>query len=499
MRDSWNAVKVGLLVVLAVVASYLVYRAVDERGGGSRGYSVWAVFPDAQGLVPKSRVLIAGIQVGYIEKIRLWGAKARVDIHIEEGVTLHRTAFVGKRSVSILGESILVINPGAQPHPVIGDGARINVLDDTPSTDDILANVGRISESVRRITDQIERTFGTDEGGRQMSSALRNLTQALEGINRTIQANEQVINRTLQNVEGITETAGPRLAQILENVDAATRDVRRILDENREGLSAGAGEVGPTIASIHRASEQLEQVLGDAREVTDRTARGEGAIGRLTSDEHLIDEIEGVAEGIGDIIGPISRLQTIVQLRSEYNFLANTFKSYVGIRLQPREDRYYLIELINDPRGLTEVTQSTVHTSPPIDGTPQTYQETRIVTRDAFRFSLLFAKRVGPVTFRYGILESTGGVGVDLHLFDDALEVNADMFAFGEEQYPRMRFRAALEVLQRLWILGGVDDVLNDTSNRGGRDFFLGAQLRFNDEDLKSILPFSGGLASTGR
>ena len=26
-------------------------------------------------------------------------------------------------------------------------------------------------------------------------------------------------------------------------------------------------------------------------------------------------------------------------------------------------------------------------------------------------------------------------------------------------------------------------------------DYFLGAQLRFNDEDLKSILPFAGGLA----
>jgi hypothetical protein len=35
-----------------------------------------------------------------------------------------------------------------------------------------------------------------------------------------------------------------------------------------------------------------------------------------------------------------------------------------------------------------------------------------------------------------------------------------------------------------------VDDALNGT-----RDVFLGLMLRFNDDDLKGILPFAGGLA----
>ncbi len=41
-----------------------------------------------------------------------------------------------------------------------------------------------------------------------------------------------------------------------------------------------------------------------------------------------------------------------------------------------------------------------------------------------------------------------------------------------------------------LWLLGGVDHVF--FANR--RDYFLGLQLRFDDEDLKSLLPFSGSL-----
>ena len=46
----------------------------------------------------------------------------------------------------------------------------------------------------------------------------------------------------------------------------------------------------------------------------------------------------------------------------------------------------------------------------------------------------------------------------------------------------------------RLWLLGGVDHIF--LPNR--RDYFLGLQLRFTDEDLKTILPFTGGAAGAG-
>ncbi len=486
MRDSVKAAKVGLLVALAVGATYGVWRFVDERAGGDGGYRVWAVFDDAQGLVPKSRVHIAGIDVGYIDSIRLWGDQARVDIHIDEGITLYEDARVAKRTASILGESLLAILPGTEGNRVVEDGEQIMVLEDAPSTDDILRSVGQTARSVERVAAQVERVFGTDEGGDQMASALQNLSEALEGVNRTIQQNEQVIAATLRDIEQTTDVAGPQIVRILDNVETVTSDVREIVGENRDGLTEAGGQVNDTVASINRAAHQLEGVMGDLEEITGRTAAGEGTIGRLTSDEQLIDEIEGIAEGVGDIVGPIARLQTIVELRSEYNMLANTFKNYVSLRLQPREDRYYLIQLIDDPRGFTQFSQTTVRRSPPADGEPASYTETRISTTDDFRFSLQFAKRIAFATFRFGVLESTGGIGVDLHLFDDDLEANLDLFAFGDNTYPRFRARVAYEVVSRLWILGGIDDAFNETA-----DFFLGAQLRFNDEDLKSILPFA--------
>lgn len=490
MRDTWKAAQVGLMVVLGIAAVIFVKRYIDDQGGSEDTYRVYALFDDAQGLVAQSRVVVAGIPIGSISSIRLSGGRARVDIAVRRDVELYRDATVALRQASLLGDRLLVISPGTRGRPRIPDGGRINVLADGSDMRSIMQTVGEIAQSVRAVTAQLERSFGTDEAGDQMRGILRNLSAAVERVNLTIQANADVISHTLANLDAITTDAGPRLRNILGNVQLVTSDAAEILHGGRPDLERGIGEIDDTIASIHTAADQLDLVLGDIRQVTDRTARGEGTVGRLTSDETLIDEVEGIAEGLNDVVGGIGRLRTIIELRSEYNFLASTFKTYFTLRLQPREGRYFMVQVVDDPRGAERLTQTTVIRSPAPAGEPPVYQETRIRRSRDLRFSFMLAKRVSFATFRFGIMESSGGLGVDMNFLDDRLELNTDVFQIGVETFPRIRQRVAFEVVRRFWVLAGVDDALN-TDNV---DFFLGLQLRFDDDDLKGILPFAGGI-----
>ncbi len=258
-------------------------------------------------------------------------------------------------------------------------------------------------------------------------------------------------------------------------------------------LSATNGQgtdVQGTLTNINKASKSLNDALAHIDSISGRIDEGKGTIGRLTKDETLINEVQGVVEGVNDYVGGITRLQTVVGLRADYNFLANTIKSYVELRLQPREDKYYVIELINDPRGKTNFTQTDVDTTNP--NLPSHYRTITTTTTDAFRFTLQFAKTMGPFTGRFGIKESTGGFGLDLHLLNNRFELQQDLFGFGEEIDPRYRVTIAYEFIHRLWLLGGVDHVFTGSE----RDYFLGLQLRFTDEDLKTILPFAGGAAA---
>ncbi len=112
-------------------------------------------------------------------------------------------------------------------------------------------------------------------------------------------------------------------------------------------------------------------------------------------------------------------------------------------------------------------------------------------TTEAFLLSLQFAKRFGPFTGRFGIKESTGGIGLDIHLLQDRFEIVNDLFGFSEEVQPRYRVYVSYEFIKHLWLLGGVDHLFLQTE----RDYFVGLQLRFTDDDLKTILPFAAPAA----
>jgi hypothetical protein len=65
-----------------------------------------------------------------------------------------------------------------------------------------------------------------------------------------------------------------------------------------------------------------------------------------------------------------------------------------------------------------------------------------------------------------------------------------------------VKVSGAYEIWNRtFYLLAGADDLWNynrrgEAGAGGGFDWFVGAQLRFNDEDLKSLLLVGGGAAA---
>ncbi|MBK7586024.1 MAG: MCE family protein [Myxococcales bacterium] len=479
-----TAAKVGVFAIATVVAGLFIYRFVSKQTAGSGGYVVWALLSDATGVPKNSQVKVAGIPIGQVESIRLQDGKARIDIRIRADVPLYEDAAVAKVSSSLLGEYFLAVAPGTEGKPQLQNGDRINAVTEAATTDQILKNVADITVQVKKVADSLAGSIGTKKGEENLKSTLQNLAEVTDALNQTVRENRGAIKSILSNVQRITQKGEPEVDRILENVRVATKEVRELLQKGEEGQTS-PGEVRQVIERVNRASMSLEKTLSNMEKVTGRLERGEGTLGRLSKDEKLINEVEGVAEGVGEFVGGINRLQTIVALRTDYQFLASTVKSYVELRLQPREDKYYSIEVVNDPRGLTRFEQIDVDTTNPND--PPHYREVRTVTTNSFRFSLQFAQRMGPFVGRFGIKESTGGVGLDTLLFDDRFEVRQDLFGFGEVVLPRWRVSLGYEFVSRLWLLAGMDDILSPDR----RDYFIGLQLKFNDEDLKTILPFA--------
>jgi phospholipid/cholesterol/gamma-HCH transport system substrate-binding protein len=486
MAEWTRGAKVGAFAIVLLGATVAIYSYVGKSRFGPRGLTLHATMRDATGLAPLSRINMAGIPVGRIKGIRVTPeGRARVDIEIDPGIKLHKDASLAKQSATLLSEPYLGVTPGADNVPFMVDGDEVTNVIEPVTTDDILQRVGDIATNVQAVTKSLRNTVGNDEGERQMQAILRNVEQATSALNMIAQENRLSLRRTLKNVEDITENAKPKAAKILDSADEATARLNAIVGENRTDIRTTVKSTRETMEKASRATSTLDSALGHVDSIAARIDRGEGTIGKLTKDEALIDEVQGAAEGINDFVGGISRLQTIVGLHSEYYFLSNSIKNYLEVRLQPREDKYYMIELVSDPRGRTTITQTDVDTTNP--NQPAHYREIKTETTNALRFSLQFARRLGPFTGRFGIKESTGGIGLITHLFDDRFELQQDLFGFGEQLIPRWRVAFTYEFIKRLWLIGGVDNLLT----RERRDYYVGLNLRFTDEDLKSVLFFA--------
>src|SRR5579863_844149 len=123
-----QAAKVGLFVIASAGMVFIVLRTVSKETGSGKGYVVHATLKDATGLAPRSRVAIAGIPVGSLKEIVLQNGAARVDVQINGDVPLYTNATVGKKSASLLGESLLVLTPGTSDQPKLHDGDEIHIV-----------------------------------------------------------------------------------------------------------------------------------------------------------------------------------------------------------------------------------------------------------------------------------------------------------------------------------------------------------------------------------
>lgn len=507
---------VGLLVIAGVAAALFMVSTLKEGSGDDAdGYNeYYAYFNDVTGLAVQSRVQMSGIPVGRVETISLQkDGRARVEFNVRSDLDLYegveakdedgRTYFkngstVAKKSASFIGDFFMEVTPGQQGR-ILEDGDEIKNVIEAVDVGSIMEQMEDIAKNVEQVTRSLAAVFGGPEGRENVQRLLNDLNQILDTVNRFVGTNSNKLDRILTNVETISQetealatTGGESVRNILRDSEAIVQEVRYIIGQSSSDLQSGLGTLKGTLSRLQSTLDSLNYSLQNIQDITDKVNEGEGTLGELVNNPAIAQRTEQILEDAGDFLGKVTSLKTIIDLRSEYHLNNEQLKNVLGLRLQPSEEKYYLIELIDDFRGKTEVVQQTTQTSEA--GEDTLYSETKVTTTDSFKFSVEFARTffLTPwfgITGRFGLIESSGGVGMNLLLLESrSLEVNADLFDFGEDVNPRLRTFATWNFFSFAYIAGGLDDIMNPRR----RDYFIGAGIRFDDEDLKAILTTTG-------
>jgi phospholipid/cholesterol/gamma-HCH transport system substrate-binding protein len=527
-------VRVAILFLLVAIGGYLVWKNLGQNPAGADTQTLFARFRDASGLPKGSKVVVAGLPKGEVTGLEVEGRFAKVTFKISTDVEVWSSAVVIKKATSLLGENYLEIDPG-QVEGQAADGSKRTYTRLGPPCADYGADAPA-SDACRQVPNVVEATT-PDQLLHRIEQTLPNVDRVLESVRDLSEDTRKIVNgpiasvanrvdglvqkeagtvqdvieradRSMQKIEAITtdlraitHDADPKITKLLDNLDAASADAKDLVGTAKD-------ELKQTGDKLRQKLDKLDGVIDNTRSITAKIDDDKGTLGKLVNDPAIADNVEAITDDARGFLGTLFGLKAYVGLRSEYNFRAGLVRNYISVELHTRPDKYYLVELEKGPRG--DYPEVSLTFDPSVD--PNHWIRTAII-KDEVRFTFQFAKRFSWLTLRYGLKESTGGIGADadFDVWGGDLKLSADLFDATWDQYPRVKLAAAYELFRHVYILGGVDELLNKPASLPiiagdtpvpiqfqegsfvyGRDYFLGGMLRFNDEDLAALLAVGG-------
>lgn len=446
-------IKVGLFAAAILV---LLGWATMKVGSGtfslSKGFELKVTLDDALGLKTKTAVELAGIRVGFVTGIAIAPDGRRADVTIkitEKHLQVTDKTVARVRAKGFLGDTYVELIPGpADAAPLASGGELING-GAAGDLNMLMTDFGEIARDIKAITGSL----------------------------RTLTAGEDApVAKTVMNLEKFAGVMRELAEQNQRNMNTIATNFASLSQSLRQMVANGRPDVEESLSRIASISRKLDQ--------------DQGTIGHLINNRATGEKIDEAVDGLNDALGGFKRLQTEIGYHTEYLGQSKDFKNYVHLNLRPRPDEAFLLEFVQDrtpsPNRTTDTTTVTA------GGTTSTVTtQTDSVARNSFRVSAQLAKRLYDFTLRGGIIESRGGLGLDYNRGPVGVSASAFDFSSTDGGKAHVKVSGKVNITPALYFLGGADDMLNPNQKT---DWFVGAGLQFQDDDLKSLI--AGGGAS---
>ena len=485
MRGFSTELKVGIfaLFVLGVLA-FMTLKVGGLEWARAKGYVLYVYFNNTAGLDEKTRVKVAGVDAGVIERIDLYEGRARVALRIDPKVKIYRDARAAIKTTGLLGDRFIHIYIGSSALPQMKDGETIENVTEFVDMDDMARNLMTFSRSFTKLTDSLNEVLSTEGAKESLSETIVNLREVSAALNRTIDVNDQKLRRTLDNINNLTVSLN---SLVEKNSDQITSTV-----QNMKDFSSSLKTSGPEVLeSLNKASRELRAMVEENRpgvketveslgSIAKRIDKGEGTLGKLVKDDRLYESVSRAAEGVNKTISAVDRFKTFISFQTEYLSKPREGKGYVYVTLQPTPEKYYILGVVGDPIARIKTTDTTI--TPP--GTTVKEEE----FQKKIEFTAHYAKRFGDAAMRIGLTENSFGVGGDYFFNNDMARVTADVWDFSKDEEgarnPHAKVGLDYFLFKNVFVSAGIDNIFNSK----WRGAYIGAGLRFEDEDFKYLL-----------
>ncbi|MDO8806689.1 MAG: MlaD family protein [Elusimicrobiota bacterium] len=419
--------KVGIFVL---IGSVLFGMAIFLLGDYSfqKYYTVYAEFTDVAGLPDKATVKLSGVEVGKIKKISLKNDKVFIQLAVREGVRIYRDAKFQVGSTSMIGSKFLQIDQGTPAAGKIKDG-------DTVRGEEAL----QLDRALARAVTSLEALVGDIRGE---GSLARDLNEILTNL-----------REVTGNVNDLVSNSQPHAEKIMERMDSITA--------------------------------KLDSMLTKTDAIVGKIERGEGVAGALVSDAKMKDNVStaitnlrDASTSVKDALGRIGGFHTYLKWDYKYEPLARSSKNNFGVKIYPRENRYYYLGGAN----LVNVKDTAKGTDYEVLNTVDAQLGWEVAAFDLYA----------------GVLHGSGGFGARWKPFYrnskwDRLSVLAEASEFTRNRrikgrkFDEPRYDAGVDIAVNKYVSAGVR--LNDMAETKRINYTT--RLIFEDKDIAYLFGFA--------
>jgi phospholipid/cholesterol/gamma-HCH transport system substrate-binding protein len=452
-----NPLKVGLLT-LAAMASVVVMslKITQNQSGFGKHVQYQTVLTDASGIFEKTPIKVAGINAGKIKKIQLTGNKALITFEILEDIKITPSAKLKIKSVGLLGDKFIDMDLGDQSGDRLPKDS-ILITEDGEGIDGIAKDASAVLKDVKEITSSIKEALKDDQGRNVIKDIVANMNEVTSSLKRITTSNEDKISKIVDDIEALS-------SQLAHETDRYQKD----------SFMADLAKIGPILDKVDDTVEDLKLIVADVKE-------GKGTVGKLLRDDAVVDQVSQTLSSVNRLVNRINNIEADIGLSTGANTLTGSDTRF-DLDIYPAPERFFRLGVVTNQFGPQNETEIDTYTTE--NGT-ETKKTVREVNKSDFKFNFQIGRRIQRWALRAGLIESTGGVGIDYFIPDFGIRTGIEMFDYQKDAGPNLRFYSEVKIWNVLFTRIAGEDLI---SKDGKQSATISLGLRFTDQDLAALI-----------
>ena len=277
-REVW----VGLFVVFGLLATIVTLAVMTDAALFRGRYIITTHVPNASGIRKGDPVLLHGVNIGRILGFSIQQKDVEMRLEIEGEYPIPKDSRVEIKASGLLGGMVADVIPGSSAQPAkwgdsLPGGTGVGLFD---KMDALAGEADKVAKRVQGLLsdDMVKDMQGSAANARQSLESLQAILKEQRGELRALTAS---LKRSSEGLEKVT--TGPELASVTKRMDELV------------------GKLDGTAATFDRSAKSLDSILA-------RMDRGEGTLGKLSTDETLYKNAAEATENLNKATVELNKL-----------------------------------------------------------------------------------------------------------------------------------------------------------------------------------------------